>query len=309
MPSRLPWRKLRPGLAALFAVVLVALAIVKFAGVGTIHGRTIRVYVVSDQANGVMRGTEVWLAGQRIGLVTDVAFVAPSNDTTAHVLLTLAIRASDAAAVRRDARPQLRAGANILGPMVVYLDPGTPSAPPVGEGDTLRASPQRDVQLAMAKLSDATREIPPLISDTRAILANVRDTSGTVGAFLHNGLPLPSLRARYTRVTTRDGTGEAQDDLILRVRLALARADSVRTLVSGPSSFLGRFRRDSSLSSRVADIRTQLGDVSAALQSVNGSVGRLQNDAALLDAVAAAQRQMTEVLADIRRHPARYINF
>jgi phospholipid/cholesterol/gamma-HCH transport system substrate-binding protein len=291
------------------AVVLVALAIVKFAGVGTIHGRTIRVYVVSDQANGVMRGTEVWLAGQRIGLVTDVAFIAPSNDTTAHVLLTLAIRASDAATVRRDARPQLRAGANILGPMVVYLDPGTPSAPAVGEGDTLHAFPQHDVQVAMARLSDATQELPPLISDSRAILANVRDTSGTVGALLHNGLPLPSLRARYTRVTTRDGTGEAQTDLILRVRLALARADSLRTLVSGPSSFLGRFRRDSSLSSRVADVRAQLGDVSAALQSVNGSVGRLQNDAALLDAVAAAQRQMTELLADIRRHPARYVNF
>jgi len=309
MPSRLSWRKLLPGLTALAAVVVVALAIVKFAGVGTIHGRTIRVYVVSDQANGIMHGTEVWLAGQKIGLVTDVAFLPPSTDSGARVLLSLDIRARDAAALRRDAHPQLRAGANILGPMVVYLDPGTLSAPGVREGDTLRAAPQRDAQVAMVRLRDATGEIGPLVSDARAILADVRDTSGSVGALLHNGLPLPTLRARYTRVTTRDGTGEAQNGLILHVRLALARADSIRALVSGPSSMLGRFRRDSSLSSTVADINAQLAELSAQLQGANGTIGRMQNDAALLDAVAAARREMTELLADIRRRPARYITF
>jgi phospholipid/cholesterol/gamma-HCH transport system substrate-binding protein len=309
MPSRLPWRKLLPGLAALLAVVAVAFAILEFAGVGSIHGKTIRVYVVTDQANGVMRGTEVWLAGQKIGRVTDVAFLSPTTDTTAHVVLTLEIRASDAAPVRRDARPVLRAGANVLGPMVVYVDPGTPDTPAIAEGDTLHSSPQSDVQVAMAKLSDATQELGPLMSDARAILADVRGTRGSVGALLHGGLPLPALRARYTRVTTRDGTGEAQDDLLFRVHLALARVDSVRTLVAGPTSFLGRFRRDSSLSSSVAEVRSQLGDLSRELQSVNGTVGRLQADAALLDAVAAAQRQMTELLGDIRRRPARYINF
>ena len=294
---------------ALLIVVASAFAIIRFAGVGSLHGRTIRLYVVSDQASGVMHGTEVWVAGQKVGVVTDVAFLAPTSDSTAHVVMTLDVLASDARVIRRDAQPDLRAGANVLGPIVVYMEPGTPAAPPVRDGDTLRGFPQRDVQRAMTRLGDATAEVGPLLSDMRAVAGDVRDRSGTVGALLQHGLPLPALRARYTRVTTRDGTGEAETDLMIRARGALARVDSVRALLAGSSSIVGRFRRDASLAGNVADVRAQLDVLSAELQRANGTAGRLETDAAVLDAVAAARLQLTDLLADIRRHPARYVNF
>ena len=74
MPPRLSWSKLLPGLIALTAVIMVALGVLVFAGVGKLRGETMRLYVLADQARGLMGGSEVWLAGQKIGVVEEIGF-------------------------------------------------------------------------------------------------------------------------------------------------------------------------------------------------------------------------------------------
>ena len=92
MPPRLSWRKLLPGILALGAVVATALAVLLFAGIGQIRGEKKHVFFLSDQARGVMHGTEVWLAGQKIGLVDRVEFRAPSNDVSGRVIIAATVR-------------------------------------------------------------------------------------------------------------------------------------------------------------------------------------------------------------------------
>jgi phospholipid/cholesterol/gamma-HCH transport system substrate-binding protein len=309
MPSREPWRKLLPGLVALALMIVGAVATIMFAGVGTIHGKTIRLYVVSDAASGVMHGTEVWVAGQKVGMVNDVSFLPLTSDTMAHVLIDATVRASDAQAIRHDSHPELRAGGSLVGPIVVYLTPGSPASSPVHDGDTLYALPQHDVQIAVARFSEATAELQPLMADARGVIAQVHSQSGTVGAFLSNGLPIRALRSRFVRLTTRDGTGEASSDLMRQTRRALAQVDSIRALVSGSNGVVGRFRRDSSLSTSVASLRDELTVLNTRLNDSNGTLGRARADAALTSAVAAARQQMSDLFADMRRHPTRYINF
>jgi hypothetical protein len=311
MPSRQTWRKLLPGLVALAVTIFAAVGIVMFASAGSVRGDSVRLHVVSDEARGVMRGTDVWLSGQRIGVVSDIAFLPPSADTNAHVVMTVTVEADEASNIRRDSRTDVRVGARLMGPVVVYIEPGTPQSAPVADGDTLRTERRADVELAMVKLSNATSEFTPLMSDAKAVMAQMRNPRGTIGAFMTSGLPQPvhELRARLVRISNRNGTGVAARGFLARARLALARADSVRRFVASPASSFGRFRRDATLAAAVDDLRTELSTLEAQLRDGDGTLARVGADRALTNAVAAAKIEMAELFADMRRRPSRYINF
>jgi hypothetical protein len=45
------------------------------------------------------------------------------------------------------------------------------------------------------------------------------------------------------------------------------------------------------------------------MASPDGTIGRVRADSSLLDAVANTQREMTLIMADIKRRPLRYIHF
>lgn len=326
MPSRLSWRNLVPGLVALGAMLLVTAGVLLFAGIGRIRGKTVHLYVLTDQARGVMRGTEVWVSGQKVGAVDDVRFRAPSDDTLGRVVIAVTVRARDAQAIRRDSRAEVRQGANFVAPVVVYVAAGSPAAPAASEGDTIRGKPQSDVDVAMAKLPEATAQLQPIVSDVGAISRRVHDPSGTIGALVTGGAGAEGarlfarLRALGSRVTganasglqpgSRDSAGgEVETPLALRAQLILARVDSVRALIAAPGTSLGRFRRDSMLPQTIDALREELGDIQRRLASPYGTVGRARADSALTRSVGQARGEMTALLADIRRRPLRYVHF
>src|SRR5688572_23897682 len=184
MSPRLTWSNLIPGLIALGLVVAIAAAVLVYAGVGRIRGDTLRLHVVTNQARGLMNGSDVWLNGQRIGTVTDIDFLAPGADTTARVVVVMDVREDDAVQIRHDSEVNIRAGGNIIGPIVVYITAGTIASPRIADGDTLRARPQWDFENASTKLGLATDEVGPTVADAKLAIARVHDPSGTIGAAL-----------------------------------------------------------------------------------------------------------------------------
>ncbi len=306
MPPRSSWSRLLPGLAALTVIASVTVGVLLFAGVGRMRGDTVRLYVLADQAQGVMAGTEVWLLGQKVGVVDDVRFPAPGADPGGRVVIVIDVRASDARAIRRDAPVIVRAGTNILGPVVVYLDGGGPAGPAVRSGDTLRARSQPDFQMASVKLSATAADLPSIMADARAIVANVRGRRGTMGALLAGdvGADVGRLRSNVARVGgSRAGVGAPE------AAAALARADSIRALLRSDRSSMGRFRRDSTLARSIASVRDELAEARAVLERSHGTLQRWNRDSALTRSIVDAQREMTLLFDDVRRRPLRYFAF
>src|SRR4051812_19014751 len=114
MAKPLHWNDLKIGLIAVTAVVLAAIGVLTFGRVGTLHGKTFEVYVTTDAARGVIRGTEVWLDGQRVGLVRDIAFQPPSVSTRERLVITLRILESSREHLRLDSRVEIRAGSSVI---------------------------------------------------------------------------------------------------------------------------------------------------------------------------------------------------
>ena len=222
-------------------------------------------------------------------------------------------------AMRRDAVAQIRPGGSLIGAVVVYLTSGTASARTIRDGDTVYAKPQADAESATAQFGAATKELPAIIGNFKAVRAEMESTSGTVGALMRSargqGGALQSASTRLANLRRRMGNERGSLGRIMtgglgtRARVVMARADSVRTLVGSSSTSLGRFKRDSTLITEVAEIREELAKVRASLSESRGTAGRVLHDSAAFSALGEAHEEMTLLLADLKKHPLRYNPF
>jgi phospholipid/cholesterol/gamma-HCH transport system substrate-binding protein len=320
MARRLAWSSVRGGLVAIAVIAGISYATFKYARVGALRGDTFRVYALVGQARGLLKGSEVWLSGQRIGKVVDIQFRSPSiADTMTRLLVELEVLSRYRDAMHRDAEAQIRSGGSVMGAVVVYLSPGTSATPIIGDRDTVRARPQLDVEGSSSQFGTAAREIPAIMNNVKALRVELEATRGTLGAVINEGLaqrgPLletgRQMARLHTRATGGDGTmGRIMaGGLNVRARQVLARTDSVRALLASPGSSLGRFRRDSTLIREVADIRSELDTVRTLIQEPRGTAGRVLRDSAVTSALGDAQREMSLLMTDLKKHPLRYNPF
>jgi phospholipid/cholesterol/gamma-HCH transport system substrate-binding protein len=319
MAETAQWRELRIGIIAAIGLVAVSLAVLLFARVGAIRGDTFRLYLRTGSASGLMKGSEVWVGGQRVGRVANIRFLPPGGEDADALMVEMEVTERHRHAIRRDSRAQIRPGARLIAAPVVRISPGTPGSPVVTGDDTLHAQPQADVQSMAERFGQATRELPAVMADVKRVKQALRSPGGTIGAFgsERGGVELAAVRARSGRIAAslsqRRGTLgrliSGRDQLMGRAEAVLGRADSVQALFGSPDNAVGRFRRDSTLQLVVADIQNELSVVRALLQNPRGTAGRVVHDRAIVEALMEAEREMTEIMADIRRRPLRYLNF
>jgi len=319
MPRRASWRELVIGLVSFAVLVGVSICVLVFARVGRLHGSTFRLYALTGEARGVIRGSDVWLGGQKVGVVKDIQFMPPGRPLTERVLISMDVLSNARQGIRDNSTAQVRSGGTLISSPVVYLTIGTTGASVVSAGDTVRTLPQSDLETMTSQFAIASREFPAIIRNIKLLNAQLHSVNGTLGAMgiEHGGVALEQTRGQMMRVGARlsrpGGTiGSALSSkgaLTDRARRVMARVDSVRAVVASSTTTLGRVRRDSTLLREVADIRNELDILRAQMASPTGTLGRVHADSALFDAIAGAQREMTLIMADIRRRPLRYIHF
>lgn len=318
MPRRTSWRELAIGLVALAVVAGLGLIVLVFARVGSLHGSTFRLFAATGEARGIIRSSEVWLGGQKVGVVKDVRFLPPSASDSNRVLIDMDILSTAQQGIRLNSTAQVRSGGTLIGAPVVYISVGTAEARVVRTGDTLHALPQPDLETVSSQFAIASREFPEIIDNVKLINQQLRGAQSTIGAFTTERgggqiqraqYQLAHLASRLSQPTGTIGLALSQPALGDRARQAMARADSIRSLIASPNTSFGRFRRDSTLLREVADVRNELDIIRARMTSPNGTIGRIRADSALLQAVANTQREMTLIMTDIQRRPLRYIHF
>ena len=317
MARNVRWRDLFIGLIAAASIIVAALVILVYGRVGLLHGRKFTLYVLTDAARGVIRGTEVWLDGQKVGVVKGVEFRSPENTLSERLVLVLSILESDRAHVRRDSRIQVRGGASIIGDRVVYIASGTAKLRGVADGDTIRAVEQADVEGMTSDAALATHELPAIVENVKLLADQLQTAQGTLGALgIERGGPeTVQLRLKTSRVMSRltgGAFGHALNDrekLMGRVSKIMSRVDSIRVLVGSGQHSLGRFRRDSTLVTEIRNARAELTEVRELASSPNGTVGRFRTDSIIIRNIHRDLAAVDSLIADIKKHPLRYIAF
>jgi phospholipid/cholesterol/gamma-HCH transport system substrate-binding protein len=320
MVRRTSWTELGFGIVATLSIIAVAVLILVFGRVGQLHGRKFTLYVSTSAARGLIRGSEVWLDGQRVGEVTHIDFLEPQVDGKDRLVLDLRILEEARLHIREDSKVQVLAGGGLLGDQVVYLTSGTLDRPTVSLDDTLKAVEQKDMEGLTSEAALAAKQFPAIVENVKLLGAELQTAEGTLGALgLDHGrhASLSPIRARTKRLI--DGLMDANGtlDLVLRdsatwrtaATEALASADTIRLLVTSEHHSLGRFRRDSTLAGAAQRIRDELAKVQSIADGSHGTVGRLRSDSAIVVALRRSRLKMDSLMADMKRHPLRYIAF
>lgn len=314
MPRITHWSQLAVGLAALGGAIALAAGVLVFARVGALHGPATTLYLATSRANRVIQGTEVWLGGQKVGVVDEVSFRPATVDTTERVLIRMRVLNQYMPYVRRNSDVQLRAGTTLIGAPVVFITIGTRAAQPVRALDTLRGLAQYESQPASVVLSSIGDSVVAIASAMREIRAQLDTTGRAIGAVRRSSTrgvgevtrALATFERRALR--SRGSVALAVNDAGLRREVARlgALTDSLRAAAAAPHG-VGRFARDSTLVLRIRETRATVQELQGRLRRYTGVP--VQGDSALARELARTRRVLDSLVSDAKRHPFRYLPF
>ncbi len=316
MPRKIHWTDLRVGLIGAAAVIALVLAILLFARVGALHGKKVTLFVETADATGVLKGTEVWLSGQKIGLVSDVRFQPSSVDTSQRLIIEAEILADRLSHLRADSRASIGPGTSMIGVTVVFISPGSLNLPGLSDGDTIHAEQRMRVTDLGGVMGTAGAAASSLGVEVRGLAAKMSDRHGTVGAMMSQGMPaLGNATGRMSSLLDKATKGNGsigrimRGDFGARVSRAMAGVDSIMALGSSDRGNIGRFRKDSTLVPKIKGMMAEVDSLRAMASNPVGTMGRAQNDSTLIKLMSTARASLDSLMKDIKSHPLRYIAF
>lgn len=316
MPRAEFWSQLKVGLFAFAVIAAAAAAILVFARIGALHGDTTRLHTVTDRATGVLKGTEVWLAGQKVGLVTNVSLRAASADTTERVAIDMDILTQYMPYLRKDSDIQIRPGGNLIGAPVVYITVGTRNSPLIASGDTLRAKAQVESRPGVADISSLGDSVTAIAAEVKQVSSDFGTTVGEVGTLrartesqvnqVRNAVDRFKRRATQSRGTLAMAV---HDTATLRAEVARLSAvtDSIRATAASGSGNVGRFRRDSTLALHA---RHTLATVDTLRERLTLYTAHpTHGDSSLTLELDRMRLQLDSLVQNAKHHPLRYLPF
>jgi hypothetical protein len=303
------WRNLAGGIVALVMIIGGAFSIIAFARVGSLKGDKYTVYILADRANGIFKGTDVWLQGQKVGVVKSVGFHSGAAVST---VLRVEVMSSYKQFIRRDSPVEFKPGGTFVGAQVVALRVGSAAAPVLEAGDTLTRVLVIDPDFRSSELTAAGQDFPEIVTSLRSIGSDLSKTQSQFNSLAEHrsGLQVAirhmsqfSLRKNGTLpLLARDRT------LSERAKIAIERADSLLDFTREPGT-LGRIRADTGFRRTLASARSELDSVRIRIAREDGAAGRFLADAQLKRDLEALSNEIARTLADFTRHPERFSPF
>lgn len=308
-----PWRKLGGGLSAIAAIVICAISVIAFARVGSLRGKTYVSYILAMDASGIFKGTEVWLQGQKVGIVKNVGFRSLPTDTAVQTVLEMEIMSPYQSYIRKDSHVEFKPGGTYIGAQVVALSIGSAGAPELMPGDTLTRVSVIDPDLRSSELTATGRDLPQIVGSLRAIGSDLSRTATRFSTMRENSLGLRQLVRRMATIEQRERNGTLSRLLEHRALLdsaqeVLATADTLLQYLKGEGT-ISHLLTDSTLHRARANAIASLDSLRLRISREDGTAGRLLNDDALRRDVEELRRQIARTAADVRKNPRRYSPF
>jgi phospholipid/cholesterol/gamma-HCH transport system substrate-binding protein len=302
-------------LGIFFALALIALfLIMEVIGSFDYFKRGIRVHAYFDSVKELRVGDPVRLAGYDIGRVAAID-VAPEIN---RIQVTLKI--DDVRGVKTDSQGSIQF-AGLMGQNFVSLTFGSPEAPPLTEGSSIRTVEHPDLGTLMARLdsvavgvenltksftgddiqnllgpfTDFLQENGPrigqILADAQTITSQVAEGEGTIGRLIMDD------SLHQSALETVGGLMESARDL----QATLAEARSVLTQVNAGQGTLGQLLTDTELYEETTLAMTNLREIFEKINIGQGSVGKLVNDESLYRNINVSLQKLdkaTETLED-----------
>ena len=314
--SFITWDQLKVGVVILVALGVLALAIYKLGQAANLFHSRYELVAYLPNANGLVAGGTVLVAGQFAGTIKSIDFLPVDNDTTRNLRLRLAIDASLRDQIRADSKATVRT-LGLLGDKVIDISIGTPRYGALRDGDTIAVAPSLDYEAVLAQAAGAVNDMVDLTHDLRNLTNGILHGEGTVGQLVTNRAlydqfvgTMSRANTMLTKLQNPNGTfARLLDDPTLYNRFVgvVSSADSLVVSLNDRNGTIGKLLRDDSLYTHLVGM-AQAGDsLMKALSNGQGPIPRLLNDPTLYDRLNKLTTDLGAILDDVRKNPHRYM--
>lgn len=285
--------ELRVGLLVFIALAVLVVLILNASGSLNPFKSHLHLRARFADANGLREGSEVRLAGVRIGKVDRIRLLSPSEVGTTsspqkiEAFLTIdnkidGVTATDR--IRTDSTAQ-QAAPSILGSeMIVNITPGTPLGQPVKENELLPSTAGSTMSDLATQGTDLAQKLSKLSDQLNEVVKNAREGKGTIGRVLND------------------------ESLYNNLNATIADAEELARQIKTGKGSAGRFIYDEALYNNANDIALNLKRLSDNLNNGRGTAGKLlTNDEMynkinrIADRVNHSMDQIDQVIAGVNR--------
>ncbi|HEX5876121.1 MAG TPA: MlaD family protein [Pyrinomonadaceae bacterium] len=252
--------QVRVGLFVLLTIGVLVFLILNASGDINPFRSKLHLKALFADANGLREGSEVRLAGVRVGKVERIVLLEPSSAPNAprvEAQLTIDSTIDGRPAnerIRTDSQAQQGSPSLLGNEMLINITPGSAVGQPVKDGDTLPSSSSNTVNDFATSGTDLAQRLSKLSDEISGIVQEVKGGEGTVGRLFTD-------EALYNNL---NATIRETEDVMREVR-------------SGRGS-AGRFINDPALYNNANDIAVQLRGIADDLRAGRGTAGKLLTD-------------------------------
>jgi len=254
------FRELRVGFFILGAIAILIFMILNASGDLNPFSKKLHLKARFMDANGLREGSEVRLAGVRVGKIDEITLLPPSeapNAPRVEALMTIDSTIDGRAAnerIRTDSTAQQGSPSLLGNEMLINITPGTAVGQPVKDYAILPSSTSNTVNDFATSGTDLAQRLSKLSDEINGIVRDVKGGKGTVGRLFSDEALYNNLNATI-----------------------LETEDVMRQIRSGNGS-AGRFINDPALYSNANEITLQLRKIAEDLRGGRGTAGKLLTD-------------------------------
>src|SRR5437762_156303 len=281
--------QLRVGIFVLISIVILIFLILNASGDLNPFAKKLHLKARFADANGLREGSEVRLAGVRVGKVDKITLLPPStepNEPRVEALMVIDSVIDGRPAterIRKDSTAQQGSPSLLGNEMLINISPGTALAPQVKDYDILRSSSANTVNDFATSGTDLAQRLSKLSDQLSIMVKDVQEGKGTVGRLFSDEALYNNLNA-----TVRE-------------------ADDVMRLIKSGNGSAGRFVNDPALYNNANEIAVQLRTIAVDLRAGRGSAGKLLTDEALYSNVNQLSSEGVKLIYDFRQNPKKYL--
>src|SRR4026208_783519 len=252
--------QIRVGIFVLIAIAVLIFLVLNASGDINPFSRKLHLKARFVDANGLRDGSEVRLAGVRVGKVEKIILLDPSpvaNAPRVEAQMTIDSTIDGRAAnerIREDSQAQQGSPSLLGNEMLINITPGTAVGKPVQDGALLPSSSSNTVNDFATSGTDLAQRLSKLSDEINGIVRDVKDGKGTVGKPFSD-------EALYNNL---NATIRETEDVMTQVR-------------SGNGS-AGRFINDPALYNNANEIAVQIRAIAEDIRAGKGTAGKFITD-------------------------------
>jgi phospholipid/cholesterol/gamma-HCH transport system substrate-binding protein len=170
---------------AIIVGIFLALGLVVFVvGILTLGGsqktfsKSIHISAVFDDVAGLKKGNNVWFSGVKVGTISDVRFVGPSQ-----VNVKMSIDETSQQYIHSNAGVHIGSD-GLIGNKIIVIDGGSPQAPVIEDGGTLQVEKLPSTDDIMKTLQQNNQNLLAITKDFKELSHNILQGKGTIGALM-----------------------------------------------------------------------------------------------------------------------------